>query len=415
MTIVNSKTHTGPGRRILFACYDFRIGGHSSYTLNFARAWRRRGHYVGVLVPEPFGELESDFQQSVDHLEFVRRGLETRSGYVRRLVKRITAFAPDCIINNAVPTVQATFPFLADNTLRVSVIHTPFDLELQVGIANAAWLDMAVAVSDSVREKLDICAPAGLQLRTIPVGVEMPTNPAPKAQAGNPLRLIYVGRLAAQKNLSALIQVVSNLKRNATPFQMAIVGDGEELPSLRSAVECLKLGEQVRFLGSRRPAEIHRLLQEHDFFLLTSHFEGTPHAVLEAMAHGLVVLASRLPGSTDRIIKDGVDGFLCDYGKPEEYARTMLRLAEQPAEFAAVSAAAHQTALRRYSTDALVTQYENLFNDVDGGEARTMKKDIRQRIVVSGELRWNFPGFLFQCKHRLGDAWRYMASSRSTL
>ena len=63
-------------RHVLFACPDFRIGGHSTHTLNFAKALRRHGCRAGALVPEPFGDLYDDFVESLDYISVIRRGAE---------------------------------------------------------------------------------------------------------------------------------------------------------------------------------------------------------------------------------------------------------------------------------------------------------------------------------------------------
>ena len=87
-TIVSGRTGRERSRHVLFACYDFSVGGHCTHTLNFGRALRRLGHRVGVLLPEPFGILARDFQDSLDYVEVVRRGVEGRTAFIRRLVRK---------------------------------------------------------------------------------------------------------------------------------------------------------------------------------------------------------------------------------------------------------------------------------------------------------------------------------------
>jgi hypothetical protein len=127
------------------------------------------------------------------------------------------------------------------------------------------------------------------------------------------------------------------------------------------------------------------------------------------MAHGLVVLVSRIPGSTDRIITHGVNGFLCDKDAPEEYVAVLRRVSSNPAEFAAVGSAAYRTVSSRYSADALAAQYETLFN---GGPVRAERapKRIDGHIELAPALR--FPGIVFQVKHRVADIWKWLAHGR---
>jgi glycosyltransferase involved in cell wall biosynthesis len=399
-----------PGGRILFTAWDFSIGGVGSYTLNFGRTLRRRGYTVGALVPEPFGELYSDFRDGLDFVEIVRRGIETRSAYLRRLVQRITVLKPDVLINSAVPMVQAVIPLLPENILRISLVHSIMEHEPKIALAHGAWVDWVVAVSDSVRERVDRQNREGVKLSTIPVGLEIPSRKPPRQKAATPLRLIYVGRISPEKNLPGLLRVLTCLHDSSVPFTMTVVGDGPEMASVRSQAERLPCRGQLEFRGTLSPREVGDLLDEHDFLLMTSHFEGTPHVALEAMAHGLVVLVSHIPGATDRIITHGVDGFLCDKDATEDYVAILRRVSSDPAEFGAISAAARRTVLSRYSADTIVAQYESLFK---GGRVSTKPAmELDGQVQVPRDLRLNFPGIILQAKHRLVDIWRQVARGR---
>jgi glycosyltransferase involved in cell wall biosynthesis len=192
---------------------------------------------------------------------------------------------------------------------------------------------------------------------------------------------------------------------------MTIVGDGRELAAVRAQANSAPFAGQVKCLGSRNQREVARLLDEHDFLLMTSHYEGTPHAALEAMAHGLVVLVSRIPGATDRIITHGVDGFLCDKDAPGDYVTVLRRFSKNPAEFATISSAAHRTVLSRYSADALAAKYEALLN---GSRVSTQKarRNLNGQIEFPPELLPHFGGIFLQGRHRLGDIWRRVARGR---
>jgi glycosyltransferase involved in cell wall biosynthesis len=359
------------------------------------------------LVPEPFGELYPEFQTTFDHIEIIRRGLGTRGAYLRRVLLRVKSVQPDLIINNSVPFLQGVLPFVPPEVVRISVVHNVLEYEARLGLANGPWVDWVVAVSDNVRAMLEQYNAGRVQLATIPESVEIPSTPRRREMAAKPLRLIYVGRMEQQKNLPGLLQVLSSLFDASVPFEMTMVGSGRELGSVRAQVQCSRFGEYVSFLGTRSPQEVARLLENNDFFLMTSHFEGTPHVILEAMARGLVVVASRLPGATDRMITHGVDGFLCDRNSPKEYTRILQRVSITPSEFVAVSRAARKT-VSPYSVDALAVQYESLFERAKAG-GRPVGGDLGRRIHVPPELLPHFPGILLQCKHRLADVWRRLS------
>jgi len=246
-------------RRILFTCWDFRLGGVCSYTLILGRALRRRGHLVGALVPEPFGELHGDFRESLDYVDIVRRGVQTRKAYLHRLLDRIKIFKPDVLINSAVPMVQAVMPSLPQHVLRLSTVHSIMQHEPGIALANASWVDCVVAVSDSVRELLNRQNGGRVKLATIPVSVEQPPTRRPRDQAARPLRLIYVGRISPEKNLPGLLRVLGALHSGFVPFSMTVVGDGPDLASVRAEATNSSFATEVTFLGPRAPREVSRL------------------------------------------------------------------------------------------------------------------------------------------------------------
>ena len=77
---------------------------------------------------------------------------------------------------------------------------------------------------------------------------------------------------------------------------------------------------RVEFVGPIGPADVPGFLAETDVFAFTSHFEGCPNALLEAMMAGAVPVSWRLPGITDFLIDHGRTGFLCDVGDTGRFA-----------------------------------------------------------------------------------------------
>jgi glycosyltransferase involved in cell wall biosynthesis len=397
-------------RRLLICCPNFEIGGFSSHAMIFGRAFRSFGYHVGALVVEPFGELCPDFVTAFDEVTILRRGVETRRAYLRRLLGVFRQLHPDIVINSRVSSVQAVLPLLPVAVTKISVVHC-VGVEVNTGLANAGSLDAVVAVSENVRAELVRQKLDDVRIVTIPVAVEVNMTEAPHAAPSTPLRIIFVGRLAGQKNLPGLIRIAELLRERATPFVLTVVGGGEEMKALRSAIRRAGLTDQVEVLGSRRPREIASLLNQHDFFLMTSHVEGTPHTVLEAMSHGLVVLASRIPGATDHIITHGVDGFLCDPSNPAEYVDTLLRVYGDAGCFASISCAARRTTSRRFSSRRLAMEYQALFRLEAGflwDRGDTTTAQCRIPVALASEC----VGLARQIKHRCADIWRWLAHGK---
>ena len=111
--------------------------------------------------------------------------------------------------------------------------------------------------------------------------------------------VVSVGRLEKQKAMDILIRAISLLDG----VHLAIVGDGSQRPELTALIEKLGVGERVHLLGSR--SDIPQLLKAADVYVQSSAWEGFGIAVVEAMAAGLPVVASRVPGLADVVGEAG--------------------------------------------------------------------------------------------------------------
>jgi glycosyltransferase involved in cell wall biosynthesis len=139
----------------------------------------------------------------------------------------------------------------------------------------------------------------------IPNGVErsfyqerVPGEGARPADA--PMRLLFVGRLDAQKNV---IRLLDAMRHVSAPVELVIVGDGEQRVLAEEHLAATGL-ENVRMVGPQRGAALLERYAWADAFVLPSDKEGMPLVLLEAMASGLAVIATDVPGTRDLV--DGV-------------------------------------------------------------------------------------------------------------
>lgn len=119
--------------------------------------------------------------------------------------------------------------------------------------------------------------------------------------------LIAMGDLIRRKNYSASIDALARL--NNPKLHFLICGEGPEIVSLKERAKKHGIENQVHFLGFRD--DIKKLLGISDIFLFTTHQEGLPRALMEAMAAGLPCVVSRVRGNVD-LIENGKGGFLHD-------------------------------------------------------------------------------------------------------
>lgn len=171
---------------------------------------------------------------------------------------------------------------------------------------------------------------------------------------GNPL-VVAAGRLAAVKNYPLLLEALTQLK-DRFPIHAWILGDGAERARLERLAADAGLGDRIRFLGFQQNP--WRFIARGDVFVLTSRYEGFGNVLIEAMACGVPVVATRSAGA-EEIVTDGVNGLLVDH-QPEAVAGAITRiLSDAGLRQRLVSQALKD--VERYAIDRVAGRYTDLF------------------------------------------------------
>jgi len=123
--------------------------------------------------------------------------------------------------------------------------------------------------------------------------------------------ILSVGRLEKVKGHKYLIEAFVDVKREIPGARLVLVGDGSERGNLEKQADELGMGEDIEFVGERAHDELPDWYNRADIFVMPSLSEGFGIAIIEAMASGLPVVATRVGGILD-IIEDGVTGFLVE-------------------------------------------------------------------------------------------------------
>lgn len=174
------------------------------------------------------------------------------------------------------------------------------------------------------------------------------------------LLLGSVGRLDAQKAHWVLVEALARLK-NRVPARCVILGDGPRHAALEALIHRHHLEGRVILLGERD--DVTAWLSSLDAFVLPSAWEGLPNALLEAMALGLPVVASRVDGVPE-VVEDGVNGLLVPPRDPVALAKKLADLCSDAGARARMGEAAKQTIARRFTLINMLAGYEQAYRDV---------------------------------------------------
>lgn len=151
-------------------------------------------------------------------------------------------------------------------------------------------------------------------------------EPEPERAPGA-MHLVYVARLTPLKGGRPLIAAMAALRESHPNIRLTVVGDGPDRAHLEAAAR--PLGDAVRFAGYLSQDEVAEVLADADAFCLPSFAEGVPVSLMEAMAAGLPVIASRITGIPE-LIEDGASGLLIPASDTRALTRAIARLADDP-------------------------------------------------------------------------------------
>jgi glycosyltransferase involved in cell wall biosynthesis len=235
------------------------------------------------------------------------------------------------------------------------------------GLAGLA--DAVVALSPSQARELESKYAVGRgRVVVLPLGIELKPFLTAGSVRGELRRelclpaqipiVAYLGRLIGIKELSLLLGAVERLVRGGRALFLVLAGDGDQRQALEAEARDRGLAGWVRFTGWRR--DVHRIYADADIVALTSRSEGTPVSILEAMAAGRPVVATRVGGIPD-LVEHERTGLLVPPGDEGALAEALERLLLRPEERDAMGAAAREVARRRFDVEKAALELDAFY------------------------------------------------------
>lgn len=383
--------HTAVGQRLhvsmfIHAFYP-RVGGAETQLQELIRPLRQRGVDVEVLTRRypgmeprarveeaPVWRLPSDGPRAVGSLRFTGAALAHLQGE-RRQVDVLHAH------HLLSPTTTAV---LAKLTTGRPVVVTVHGSGSDIGMlrssplggarlrAFARLVDAFVAISDEIEQELLKTGVPPDRIARIPNGVDTERfRPVDAEQArarrqelglGAGPTAVYVGRLEPIKGVDVLVDAWPAVRAQIPDAELVMVGDG----SLRAGLEARQT-PGTRFVGAVRATE--RYLQASDGYVLPSHTEGLPVALLEALATGAPCVATRVGGSAE-VLSGLAAGRLVPPGDARALAEAVTGMLREPATISA-RREARQRVEEAYSLQSVAERLTALYRKLARRGART--------------------------------------------
>lgn len=356
------------------------IGGIATQLSALAPRLHAAGAEVHVLAPEAQAEPYAGSGVTVHPLRIRGQRLASSSAFVTQSVALLARLRPHVIHAHELllPTTASVLAKpLAGARLVVSVHSAGPDLGEIARLQRARWgqrrlaylrtqVDRFVGVSHAIlQEMADAGIPEARRV-LIPNGVDLNRfqplegdgKQALRSRLGLPAGAlaIYTGRLSTEKRVESLVRVWPQILKVRQDAQLVIVGDGPEEEKLKQLA-----GPGIHFIGATR--EVSAYLQAADLLVLPSASEGFSLSVLEGMACGLPVVATRVGGVPDLVV-DGITGLLTPVDDQAALIAGMSALLADPVRCTEMGASARRRAISVFSLDSVALRLYDLYQQV---------------------------------------------------
>lgn len=247
----------------------------------------------------------------------------------------------------------------------VHVEHNSRERYTRWRLAQALWLSRrtqaTVGCSEGVRQSLLQRGFPAATTQAICNGIRLaPYLEAPPALDQRAPVIVMAARFARQKDHATLLHALALLRDRGCKPVLKLAGGGKARAQKAARQLCEQLGlqQQVEFLG--QCDNVPELLRQSRICVLSTHYEGMPLSLIEGMAAGCAIVASRVIG-VQEIIDHGVNGLLAEHASPASMADALEQLLRDDALASRLAAAARQDALEKYSQERMARDYEDLF------------------------------------------------------
>jgi glycosyltransferase involved in cell wall biosynthesis len=220
--------------------------------------------------------------------------------------------------------------------------------------------DGIIAVSHALRGATAALGVPPDKIQVIPDGVDLKKfYPIPEQRA--PI-ILYVGSLIKIKGVNYLIESLPQVVQQFPDYRLVIIGDGPELPFLKSLGEKLGITQAIVFMGSQTPAQVQAWMQQAKLLVLPSLEEGLGVVLLEALACGTPCVGTSVGGIPDVITPEV--GRLVPPADPAALAEAILRVLAEPDHWTFLSRNARQRVEQQFDWNIIAQKIIQVYQQV---------------------------------------------------
>lgn len=361
--------------------YSIKIGGVETVIETLSKNFISQGHSVEIIETVSKGEQSDSFRNKGFNVHTILiDSFETKNDFAIRLATSLYKY--DVLILNAVPFVHNILGLLKAETVVLPILHNDISDFYDTVVLNRKQWDKVICVSYALEKKLKKLKNLDSnEVTTILNGIDVDkTFPQKIEKKSKKIEIIYVGRIEdKQKGVLLLPQIIKKVVKNIEDeIVLKIIGNGPSLSRLKKESKELEVDKYISFLGEKSHGEVLKNMRESDILIMPSYYEGLGLVYLEAMAQGVIPLASNLKDNTDLIISHGENGFLCEIGDVDCFAQQIISIVSNRKDIESISYKAWETAYNSLSVEIMTQNYLSLIDDVINSKITTRSKEIKK-------------------------------------
>lgn len=352
-------------RYLITVSYLSQGSGLTRYVFSLCRLLAKDNE-VWVMTTHDDGTIEyerNELNSISPDIHLVSLGTKGKISKYWATLQWIRRISPDIIINNFNATIQYLLPFFNHRIKIIHVLHCNWTDFYRIAAINgkrvAGWIaptpPIASAFNSYTSKKFVD------RVKVIPHGVE--ENDFIQKR-NKKLEIVYTGVIDEHKGVIYLPPMIKSLLTNGVDLHFTVIGEGYLADWLKKQFKEEIADGTVEMTGVIPHDEVYAQMSKADIFLYPTHLDSFGLVIAEAMMCGAVPVVTLLPGITDNLITDGVDGFLLEKDNVEQFSEKVMLLNSNPDLRKKMQIEAYNTALNNLSLTKMNSDYTSYFNNL---------------------------------------------------
>ncbi len=326
--------------------------------------------------------IEGNFSNDIPCMQLNFSNKENWYHVFKKLARHSAASPGVLVANDVFEMIMLTHYNIPKKV--VQIVHDGYNVKLAVQYGEV--VDKFICHSFFFYEVMQQLFPSRRNdIVFIPYGIPVTGYKRKPLLPGEPLKLFFLGRHDELKGIFDLIEIEKLLQQAQVPAHWLILGRGPQTAALKQQWEGKS---NVVFETPATNEEVLKAVASRDVFVFPTRFEGFPVSLVEAMSTGCVPVASNLPGGLRELVKENINGFLCEKENPAAFAEKIIWLHHHRQELESMSDQAAAIVASDYNVTSRSPQYQQFFKQVADMEQAPAHHSIKRKLGSRLDHPW---------------------------